>query len=205
MKRLLTAALLFTATAANAALMGAAPAPALVRGEVVSLTGQVLVLKTKAGTSQTVGLAPQTGVATSSIIAMDAIKPNSFIGTAAEPGKDGKLTALEVHVFPEAMRGAGEGHRAWDSSPTSSMTNGNVRTVGKVKHGKGARELLVDYQGGQQTVIVPKNVPIVAFAPGTMADVKPGAHVFAVAQKNPDGSVVTNRLVVGANGSTPPM
>ena len=204
MKSFLLAALLMTSTAASAALMGAAPAPTLVRGTVASLSATTLVLTTKAGVKQTVALAPNTGVATTSVIGIDAIKPNSFIGTAAEPGKDGKLTALEVHVFPESMRGLGEGHRPWDTSATSSMTNGNVRTVGAVKHGKGARELIVDYKGGQQVVVVPASVPIVSFGPGTLADVKPGSHVFAIT-KNEGGKLSADRLVVGANGSTPPM
>ena len=205
MKRLLLAAtMLLTTTAASAELMGQAPAPTLVRGTVTSLNGQVLTLTTKAGVKQTITLAPKFNVATTSVIGIDAIKPDSFIGTAAEPGKGGKLTALEVHVFPEAMRGLGEGHRPWDTSKTSSMTNGNVRTVGAVKHGKGARELLVDYKGGQQVVVVPASVPIVSFAPGTLADVKPGSHVFAITQ-NAGGKLAANSLVVGANGSTPPM
>jgi len=205
MKRLMIAVTLFAATAAQGALMGAAPAPVMVRGTVVSLSGPTLVVTTRAGTRQTLTLAPNTSVSATSVIGIGAIKPNSFIGTAAEAGKDGKLTAVEVHVFPEAMRGLGEGHRPWDISRTSSMTNGNVRTVGKVKHGKGARELLVDYQGGQQTVVVPARVPIVSFAAATLADVKPGTHIFAVAQAGEGGAVATNRLVVGANGSTPPM
>lgn len=103
------------------------------------------------------------------------------------------------------MRGRGEGHRAWDLSKTSSMTNGNVRTVGPARRGKGARELVVDYQGGSKTVVVPAKVPIVAFAPGAITDVKPGAKVFAIAAAGPNGALATNSLVVGANGSTPPM
>ena len=204
MKRLLTAALLLTATASHAALMGGQPEVVRIRGDVVSASPTALVLKTRAGTTQTLALAPGTTVSSTVVIGIDAIKPNSFIGTTAEPGKDGKLTATEVHVFPEAMRGLGEGHYPWDTSATSSMTNGNVRTVGRPKRGKG-RELMVDYKGGQQAVTVPASVPIVSFGVASMADLKPGAHVFAVAQKGPDGTVATNRIVVGANGSTPPM
>ena len=203
-KHLTVAALLLGATAGSAALMGQAATPVLVRGTVASLDGSTLHLTAKDGKDTTVMLAPQTNVATTSVIGIDAIQPNSFIGTAAEPGKDGVLRAVEVHVFPEAMRGLGEGHRPWDLSKTSSMTNGNVRTVGKPRHGKG-RELIVDYKGGQQTVVVPLNVPIVAFAAGSLADVKPGTHVFAVTRTGADGMAATNQLVVGANGSTPPM
>ncbi len=205
MKRLLTAAAaMLLPTAAQAALMGAQPEVVRIRGDVVSTSPTAIVLKTRAGTVQTLALAPGTSISSTVVIGIDAIKANSFIGTTAEPGKDGKLVATEVHVFPEVMRGLGEGHYPWDTSATSSMTNGNVRTVGRPRKGKG-RELLVDYKGGQQAVTVPATVPIVSFGVASMADLKPGAHVFAVAQKNADGTVVTNRLVVGANGSTPPM
>ncbi len=204
LKPFAVAALLLSGVAASAALMGQAAAPVLVRGTVASLDGATLHVTAKGGKDTVVTLAPAASVATTSVIGIDAIQPNSFIGTAAEPGKDGVLRAVEVHVFPEAMRGLGEGHRPWDLSKTSSMTNGNVRTVGKPKRGKG-RELIVDYKGGQQTVVVPLNVPIVAFAAGSLADLKPGAHVFAVTRAGADGGLAANQLVVGANGSTPPM
>ena len=204
MKTLLAAALLLVTSAANAALMGQANAPVPVRGTVASLSGQTLVINGRGGVKTTVLLAPETRVAGVTIIGIDAIKPNSFIGTAAEPGKNGQLTATEVHVFPESMRGAGEGHHPWDLTKTSSMTNGNVRTVGPVKRSKG-RTLIVDYKGGQQTVIVPANVPIVAFAPATLAQVVPGAHVFAITMAGPNGSRAANSLAVGVNGTVPPM
>ncbi|WP_419814626.1 hypothetical protein [Glacieibacterium sp.] len=205
MKKLLaTAALLLATSGASAALMGQAPAPTLVRGTVASLSGQTLMVNGKNGRKYSVKLASDTRVAGVSVIGIDAIQPNSFIGTAAEPGPNGTLRATEVHVFPESMRGAGEGHRAWDLSKTSSMTNGNVATVGKGKAGKG-RTLVVDYKGGQQTVVVPANVPIVAFAPATMALVKPGAHVFAITTPDVGGALAAASLAVGINGTVPPM
>ena len=206
LKQIAAAALLFAGSAASAALMGEAAAPTLVRGTVTSLSGQTLMLTGKGDKKYTLTLAPETRVAAASTIGIDAIKPNSFVGTAAEPGKDGTLRAVEVHVFAESMRGLGEGHRPWDLSKTSSMTNGNVTKVDNAKRGKG-RTLLVDYHGGQQTVVVPATVPIVSFDPGTLAQVVPGAHVFAVARSAARRCRVlsTNQLVVGVNGTVPPM
>lgn len=202
--------LLALAPAAQAAMM-APSAPVGVRGTITAVsgapaTGTKIEVAGKGGAKYTVALAPTTSVATASTIAIDAIKPDSFIGTAAEPGKDGLLVANEVHVFPESMRGTGEGHRPWDTSPTSSMTNGNVGAVkiGEFSGAKG-RTLTVDYKGGQQKVFVPASVPIVAFAPGTMANVVKGAAVFLFAKKLPDGTLATDRLVVGINGTVPPM
>lgn len=208
------APVMLTATAASAQMMGAAPQappPVGVRGTITSVagtpeTGMKLGVTSKSGKAMVLLLAPKTSFVSSTVISIDAIKAGSFIGTAAEPGPNGTLVATEVHVFPESMRGVGEGHRPWDTSATSSMTNGNVDDVtegGLSK--KNGRTLTVNYKGGKQSVYVPVSVPIVAFAPATAAVATKGAKVFTFAMKQPDGSFATNSLVVGANGSTPPM
>lgn len=209
----LAAGALVFAQVAGAQMMGQAPAappPVGVRGTITDVAGSSdagykLSIAGKAGPI-TLLLAPKSPVVASSVITLADIKPNSFIGTAAEPGPNGTLVATEVHVFAESMRGTGEGHRPWDSSKTSSMTNG---AVGGIKDGgvksKSGRTLTVDYKGGQQTVYVPPTTPIVSFDPGTPAMIAKGAHVFTFAQQQADGTLATNRIVVGANGSTPPL
>ncbi len=208
------APVLLAGTAASAQMMGAKPAaapPVGVRGTVTSVagtadTGMKVGVTGKNGKPVVLLLAPKSSFVSSTVISIDAIKPNSFIGTAAEPGPNGTLVATEVHVFPESMRGVGEGHRPWDTSATSSMTNGNVDDVtegGLTK--KNGRTLTVNYKGGKQSVYVPVTVPIVAFAPATAAVLVKGAKVFTFAQKMPDGALASNSLVVGVNGSAPPM
>lgn len=197
------AAATLLATAASADLMKPA-APVFVRGTIVSADPALLTVKATDGTTVAVMLAPGTKVAALSKIGLDAIKPNSFIGTTAKPGKGGVLEATEVHVFPEAMRGVGEGHYGWDRSPTSTMTNGNVGKVGTIKHHSG-RTLTVDYKGGTQEVVVPARVPIVAFAEGTAAQLVSGAHVFLITMKTPDGKLAANQVAVGVGGVVPPM
>jgi hypothetical protein len=196
------AAALF-ATAASADLMKPA-GPVFVRGTIVTADPAELTVKASDGATVAVALAPGFKVAALSKIGLDAIKPNSFIGTAAKPGKGGVLEATEVHVFPESMRGLGEGHYAWDQGPTSSMTNGNVARVGTIKHHAG-RTLTVDYKGGTQEIVVPANVPIVAFAEGTPAQLVPGAHVFVVTQRNAEGRLAASQVAVGVGGVVPPM
>ena len=147
----------------------------------------------------------------------------AFIGTAAVPQADGTLRALEVHVFPEAMRGTGEGHRPWDLEPESTMTNATVAKVEKGtpaegtgstmtnatvtemgEHG-GDRRLVLTYQGGQKTVVVPAGTPVFQLEPGDRSKLVPGARVFVIAARQPDGSLVAERLTVGKDGVTPPM
>ena len=202
-KHLAAAAAALLATSTSADLMKPA-GPVFVRGTIVAADPALLTVKAADGSTIAVVLAPGTKVAALSKIGLDAIKPNSFIGTAAKPGKGGVLEATEVHVFAESMRGLGEGHRAWDAGPTSTMTNGNVGKVGTIKHHAG-RTLTVDYKGGTQEIVVPANVPIVAFAEGSAAQLVPGAHVFAITMKGADGKLATNQLAVGVGGVVPPM
>ena len=134
-------------------------------------------------------------------VAIDAIQPGSFIGTAEMPKADGTGRSLEVHVFPPGVK-MGEGHYGWDLKPGSMMTNG---TVGSVIAGKkGSRELDVSYSYGQRHITVPANVPVVQIAPGKREMVKVGTPVFMVVQKGP-GGMIAGSISVGENGAKPAM
>jgi hypothetical protein len=139
------------------------------------------------------------------------------------PQQDGTLRALEVHVFPEAMRGTGEGHRPWDLRPGSTATNATVSsvdapqgggqppssmtnaTVAEAGEGGGGRRLVLRYPQGEKTVVVPPGTPIVKLVPADRSRIVPGAHLFAVASRQPDGSLVAERVTVGKDGVVPPM
>ena len=165
-----------------------------------SLNGDALVLA-RAGEKLPVALSGKTAVSAVVPFNLSDIKPGSFIGTAAVPGKGGTLVALEVHVFPEAMRGLGEGHRPFDLQPESTMTNG---TVGDVTASNG-ETLTVTYKGGQQTVMVPEGTPIVTLAPGERSMLVPGAHIIVFGDKAADGAITALRILAGKDGLVPPM
>jgi hypothetical protein len=160
-----------------------------------------LRVTTRAGEKVTLKLADDAGVTIIAPIAIDAIKPGSFIGTAAVTQPDGTLKALEIQVFPESMRGVGEGHRPWDLGAGSTMTNG---TVGDLKVSNG-RLLTLTYKGGEQKVFVPENAPIITYEPGTKAALKQGAHVIVTATHNADETLTATRVGVGKDGLVPPM
>jgi hypothetical protein len=132
------------------------------------------------------------------------IKPGTFIGTTAMPGATDSdpLKAVEVHIFPEAMRGTGEGHRPWDLKPKSTMTNANVESSVK---GVDGQTLSLKYKDGEKKVVVTPETAIVGYAPGDAAEVKPGANVIIFAQKGADGSLSTPRVTYGKDGLVPPM
>jgi hypothetical protein len=135
-------------------------------------------------------------------VELSTIKATDYVGIATRTGADGKLTAMEVLVFPEAMRGAGEGHYAWDLEPGSMMTNGTVK--GAVTAASG-RDLTVAYKDGSQTISVPPSAPVVTFAPAERGDLKPGAPVFLGATKSAEGKLSAGRVTVGKDGVAPPM
>jgi hypothetical protein len=201
MKALLSAVAGTALIATLGTALAADGTPARVRGTIDQVDGHVLHITSRGGEKLTVTLAPDARVVEVSKIDIGAIKPNSYVGTAAAPQPDGTLKALEVHVFPESMRGSGDGHRPFDLGPNSTMTNG---TVGSVV-GTSDRTITVSYQGGQKTVLVPADVPIVTFEPGTEDEIKPGAHVIVTATKAADGSLSSDRINVGKDGLTPPM
>jgi hypothetical protein len=185
----------------------AAP-PTRVRGTIAGFAGNVLTVNSRDGQKLEITLKDPVTVVTVTKEKLTDIQENSFIGTATRTDKDGKLIALEVLVFPEAMRGAGEGFYPWDLQPGSMMTNGTVK--GKVKSAKG-QELTVTYKDKASgtdktnTVYVPPSVPIVTFAPASAADLKAGAKVFLAATTGPDGKLTAARVTVGTHGVAPPM
>ena len=133
---------------------------------------------------------------------MSDIKVGSFIGTTTVPGPDGMPTAVEVHVFPESMRGTGEGSRPYDLKPNSTMTNA---TVSESVVGNDGHTLLVKYKDGEKKVLVTPETPVVTYVPADKSDLKAGAKVIAFMKQLPDGSFETNRVSVGRDGLTPPM
>jgi hypothetical protein len=176
--------------------------PSRIRGEIVSLDGDVLKVHRRSGDTVSIELKPTIAVSAVKAMQLSDIKPGSFVGTAATTGTDGKLTATEVLVFPESARGSGEGHYAWDLGPNSTMTNANVDTV---VQGTSGRNLKLSYKGGSNEVTVPPNVPVVTFTPAARTDLTAGKKVFVVATAASQGAFVAQRVVVEKDGVAPPM
>jgi hypothetical protein len=175
--------------------------PTGVRGTITSFAGDALKVHTRDGKDLDVKVPQNTPVRAVTLAKINEIKPNSYIGTAAVPQANGTLKALEVHVFPESMRGSGDGHRPWDLGPNSSMTNG---TVGNVVVSNG-RTITVNYKGGEKKIFVPEDVPIVDLEPGDKSLLVPGAKVVLFAHKEADGTLTANFISAGKDGVTPPM
>ena len=196
---ILSAAFAFAATAA----LAQAPDLVRVRGTIQSVDGAMLDVKPRDGADMKIKLADNAQVRTVVGKTIADVKQGLFVGITAMPQPDGTQKAVEIHIFPEAARGTGEGHRPWDLMPGSTMTNANVDSEVAVTDGK---KLVLKYKDGDKTFIVPDNVKVVMFAPGAAADIKPGAKIFIVgAKKLPDGTLEAPAITVGTNGVDPPM
>jgi hypothetical protein len=178
-----------------------APHPVKLRGTILSLQGGVVSARGQDGGVIKIKIAPQTRLAAVVPASLAGIKPGSFVGITSMPGDGSERIALEVHIFPEALRGTGEGDRPWDKGPGSRMTNASVASVAGV-HGE---DLTLTYRGGQSKIKVTPRTRIVTFQPSNANDLKPGNHFIAFAIPDGQGAYVPLSLSIGRAGLTPPM
>ena len=178
------------------------PTPTRVRGTIEGIDGDVIAVKSRSGEDVKLHITADVKVVGIVKISLADIKLNSFIGTTTVPGADGVPKAVEVHVFPENMRGTGEGSRAYDLRPNSTMTNA---TVAEQVAGNDGQTLLIKYKDGEKKVVVSPDTPVVTYVPGEKSDLKAGARIIAFVKQLPDGSFESNRISVGRDGLTPPM
>jgi len=196
-------AAVFIALLALPALAQSPPAgtPARIRGTVDKLDGQALTVKQRDDQIATVTLAPDAVIQTLVKRKLADIKPGDFVASTGIKGKDGKIHAIEVRIFPKATPDGGR-QFAWDLSPDSVMTNATVGTVTQAPEGE---VLHVTFKGGESEYSIGPDVPVLATAPGDMSLLKPGIAVFVIALKHPDGSLTSNRLYAEKDGIKPPM
>jgi len=174
-----------------------------VRGTIEGMDGALYVVKTRDGEKVKVAVTDKPLFVAMVKASMADIKPGMFVGSTAMPGPDGSLSAVEVHIFPEAMRGTGEGHRPWDLKPQATMTNANVEAA---VAGVNGQTLTMKYKDGEKTLVVAPETVVVTYAPGDKAELKPGTGIFiAAAEKKPDGTLQTARITCGKDGLVPPM
>jgi len=195
-------ALAMVAASTLYAIAQKAPVPTRVRGAIEAVDGDTLTVKSRSGEDVKLHMTADIRIVGIAKVPLTDIKVGSFIGTTTVPGSDGMPTAVEVHVFPENMRGTGEGSRPYDLKPDSTMTNA---TVSESVAGNDGHTLLVKYKDGEKKVLVTPETPVVTYVPADKSDLKAGAKVIAFMKQLPDGSFETNRVSVGRDGLTPPM
>src|SRR3977135_3592235 len=178
------------------------PSPTRVRGTIEGVDGDVLAVKSRSGEDVRLHMTGDMRVVGITKISLSDIKVGSFIGTTTVPGPDGSQNAVEVHVFPEDMRGTGEGSRPYDLRPNSTMTNA---TVAETVAGNDGHTLLVKYKEGEKKVMVSPDTPVVTYVPADKSELKAGAKGIPSLKRLRDGSFEASRISVGLDGLTPPM
>jgi Domain of unknown function (DUF5666) len=194
------ALLIFTAAATLATPLWAQETRR-VRATIEKVDGSTLYVKTRDGEDLKITLSEKPAFMAIIPATLADLKPGTFVGSGATPGPDGSLVAMEVHIFPESMRGTGEGHRPMEGQAT--MTNANVDVSVAAVDGQ---MLTLKYKDGEKKILVTPKTAIVAYTPGDRAELKPGIKIFiSAAQKQSDGSLQATRISYGRDGLTPPM
>ena len=178
-------------------------APLRIRATIEKVNGSNITVKEKNGEVFSISTNEITNISECLPITIEEIKAGSFIGSGAMPQIDGTLKEVEVLVFPESMRGTGEGHRAWDVLPQSTMTNATVAEV-SVGSGPIGRTLKLKYKDGEKILLIPKDAPIVTFTPGDKSLLVVGAKLIVNLQEI-EGKYIATRIIAGRNGFQPPM
>jgi hypothetical protein len=172
-----------------------------VRGTVERIEGPVFVVKTRDGSDVRLTVTDNPLFVAIVPAKISDIKPGMFVGSAGMMQEDGTQKAIEVHIFPEAMRGTGEGHYDWDLLPKSKMTNGNVE---QAVTGVDGPVLSVKYKEGEKKLVVTPQTVVVTYEMGKREEIQPGSKIFVgAAKKQPDGTLQTPRITYGRNGEGP--
>jgi hypothetical protein len=174
-----------------------------IRGTVERIEGPVYVVKNRDGAELKLTVTDNPLFVAIVKSTMADIKPGMFVGSTGTTQPDGSQKAIEVHIFPESMRGTGEGHYDWDLKPQTKMTNANVeQTVAGVD----GQILSVKYKDGEKKLLVTPETEVVTYVMGNKDEIKPGTKVFVgAAKKQADGALQTPRITYGKDGLTPPM
>jgi hypothetical protein len=185
------------------ALPASAQETVRIRGTIESVEGPLYVIKNRDGAEIKLTVTDKPLFVAIVKSTMADIKPGMFVGSTGMPQPDGTQKAIEVHIFPESMRGTGEGHYDWDLRPNTKMTNANVeQTVAGVD----GPVLSVKYKDGEKKISVTPETVVVTYVVGDKNDLKPGTRVFVgAAKKQADGTLQTPRITYGKDGLVPPM
>jgi hypothetical protein len=172
-----------------------------IRGTIERIEGPVYVVKNRDGAELKLTLTDNPLFVAIVPAKMSDIKPGMFVGSAGMMQPDGSQKAIEVHIFPESMRGTGEGHYDWDLLPKSKMTNASVEHAVDSVDGQ---VLSVKYKDGEKKLLVTPETVVVTYEIGKKDEVQPGTKIFvAAAKKQPDGTVQAPRITYGRNGQAP--
>ena len=163
-----------------------------INGVLESFDAASISVKADDGATQTFKLAPKLLLLQNKAATLADIKSNDFVASAAVRGHDGKLHSTELRIFPDALRGIGEGQRPMNDARNQTMTNATVTGAAIVN---GSNNIKVKFDGGESELILDPGVPVTAIVPIEREMVKPGAKVRVQGTKTGDEAVI-NRITL---------
>jgi hypothetical protein len=176
--------------------------PTRIRGTIEKFADHTLTVKARDGDLTTVSLAPDFTVRAVVAKTLDDIKPGDKVGITSVKSPDGTRQAIEIHIFPASMTTVRLFEAPWDRGTGSLMTNAQVAEVTSAPQGG---KINITLNAKSTEISVPPGTPIVTYAPGDPALLKPGAAVFVIARKQPDGSLAAAGVTAEKDGVKPPM
>jgi outer membrane lipoprotein SlyB len=196
--RILTAAAFATVFAVATA---SAQQTQRINGTIDKVEGNTLFIKAEGG-PLTLKLADNAVIVGVMKASATDIKAGDYVATGGVPLPDGTQKAVELRIFPDAMRGQGDGHRpGWPGAPNGTMTNG---AVGDAVTSVDGPVLTVKFKDGEKKIIVGPAVPVSRFVIGEKSELTAGKAInVAAATKNPDGTFSTARINVDRGGLLP--
>jgi hypothetical protein len=196
--RILTAAAFATVFAVATA---SAQQTQRINGTIDQVEGNTLFIKAEGG-PLTLKLADNAVIVGVMKASAADIKAGDYVATGGVPLPDGAQKAVELRIFPDAMRGQGDGHRpGWPGAPNGTMTNG---AVGDAVTSVNGPVLTVKYKDGEKKIIVGPTVPVSRFVIADKSELTAGKAInVAAATKNPDGTFSTARINVDRGGLLP--
>jgi hypothetical protein len=178
------------------------PSPVRLRGVIDATDGSTLQVKLRDGAVRVVHLADKARIGALAKATLADVKIDSFVGITSVPDGNGGQRAVEIHIFPDALRGTGEGQRPWDLLPNSTMTNATVATTVASVNGQ---TIKVKYKGGETEVATTPETQIVALENGDRSELKAGTAVVVIGVKRADGDIDAGIVNFGRDGLKPPM
>jgi hypothetical protein len=184
--------------------------PDHIRGQITAVSDGAIEVRTGQGSTQRIRLTDEVTILSLAAASFADVDFGAYVGAASEKMDDryspiyrDSLSWLhrgfELRIIDEKLRGIALGHRKWDLTPLSVMTHGWIddleQRVMSIKYGPTDQD--------ETDVEIGRDIRVLKMALGDRSLVKPGAHVFAGANKGVDGSYVGVFLIVGIGDVVP--
>jgi hypothetical protein len=183
--------------------------PDHIRGQIATVQGSSIVVKTSDGKSVRLRLSDDLTVISLSKGSFTGVDFGVYVGAVGvrldeySPIVRDSLSWLhrgfELRLIDEQLRGIALGHKKWDLTAETIIAHGWVDDIE-------ARVISIKWgptEAEETDVETPRDAPVHRMSLGDKSLIKPGAHIFAGAHKDAEGKYVAVFIIVGKDGIVP--